>query len=77
MGGKKTLLPKQSNKILSYLNRYTTLGVRWIIDELINVMAFRNEAKIVVSNIIGNIISDIPETESKSKHSGETVSQET
>ena len=30
-------------------------------------MDFRNEAKIVVSNIIGNIISDVPETESKSK----------
>ena len=41
------------------------------------MMDFRNEAKIVLSNIIGNIISDVPETESKSKHSGETVSQET
>ena len=76
-GRKKTPVPKQSNKILSYLNRNTTLGVPWIIDELINAMDFRNEAKIVVSNIIGHIISEVPETESKSKHLGDTVSQET
>ena len=76
-GRKKQPLPEQSNKILSYLNRNTTLGVRGIIDELINGMDFRNEAETVVSDIIGNIISDIPETESKSKHSGETVSQDT
>ena len=76
-GRKKQPLPEQSNKILSYLNRNTTLGVRGIIDELINGIDFRNEAETVVSDIIGNIISDIPETESKLKHSGETVSQDT
>ena len=76
-GRKKVPVPEQSNKILSYLNRDAPSLARGILDELITTLDLRNESETVVSEILESVISGVHQTQTKSKHSGETVTKET
>ena len=51
--------PEQSNNSVSSINLNTALKVQRIIDDLMNMLYFRNKSEIAVSDIVSSIVSGL------------------